>query len=219
MLRRLGAAPATVKLSVVPCNVWANGFLEVKVGETRQMLCADEGGRDRGESEGEGGAKVGVQPVDESDDAGERHGFLHVEVEPIKAGKLDHAFEGRVEGLELRGWSVEACERAFGSATEHTEDLHAGGLELLDLFPKNLVLGAIVGVIVEGYVAGGVVEVNSCDDNVGGARLLGEKGKDRNISAVAVVGLVVDYYAWRLGWVEGRERRHEVLVEICEAEE
>lgn len=65
-------APVVVELHVVPGDAAAahdfQGFV-VEAGEVREA--ALEGGRDGAEGEEEGGAEVGVEPVDQPDDARE----------------------------------------------------------------------------------------------------------------------------------------------------
>ncbi len=58
------------------------------------------------------------------------------------------------------------------------------------------------GILVEGDVAGGGVEVDGGKDEVGEADKGGgfsEEGKEGDVGVVVVVGLVVEYYAGGVG--------------------
>ena len=72
--------------------------------------------------------------------------------------------------------------------------------------------GAEHGVVVEGYDAGGGVEMEGGDDEVGEADVrggFGEEGEGGDEGAAVVVGLVVEDYTRFVGWLGGAGRgRH-----------
>ena len=151
---------------------------------------------DGGEGDEEAGAEIGLEAVDEADDAGEGHWFLDVEVEPVEVVRAEEIAQGRVVRFEARGGGgVEAGEGALGGAAEHGEDGDAGGLEEGDFGPERGVFGRGGGVVVQGDAAGGVVEVEGRDDEVGDGDEVGgfgEEGQEGDEGVAVVVGLVVE---------------------------
>lgn len=127
------------------------------------MLAATQRRRDGRQRDQKAGPEIGVQAIDQADDAAQAHLLFDVEVDAVEAVGAEEVAEGEVVLFEGGGvvvvGVVEAVEGAGGGAAEHDEDADAGELEGVDFFPEAGVDGGGGGVVVEGDVAGRVVEV------------------------------------------------------------
>ncbi len=106
----------------------------------------------------------------------------------------DHIPQGHIVDFERDLGAVEPLEAALGGAAEHAEDLDANGLHEGDFFPQGVEFCRVGGVIVEVDEAGGIVEVDSGDDEVGDGDEVdgfGEEGEQGDEIVSVVVGLVV----------------------------
>lgn len=198
------AAPAVVKLHIVPANRTPPQHLEGLVVEAAQVLASAHGAGDGGEGDEECGAEIVLQAIDEADDAAEGHGLLDVEVQAVEGPFPHHVPQRGVVALELRVVvGVEAGEGAGGGAAEHAKDAHADSLEGGEFGAEGSVFGVPGGVIVEGYVAGRGVEVDGGEDEVGDGDEgggLGEEGEEGNgVAGAGVMGLVVKDHAGGVG--------------------
>ena len=161
---------------------------------------------DRGEGDEEGGPKVGLEAVDEADDPVQRHRLLDVQVQPVEMMRPDHVPQGHVVRVELPVALVEPSEAALGRTAQHAEDFDADVLHDGGFFPQEIVFGRVGRVIVEGDVAGGFIEVDGGDDQVGDWNEIsgfGEKGQKGDETVSVIVGLVVEDYAWLVRWMVG----------------
>ena len=202
----LEPAPIVVKLRVVPRDTGPAHRLQRFVREPGEVGTALERGGDGGEGDEEVGPEVGLEAVDEADDAGQGHLLLDVQVQPVETVPPDHVPQGHVVGFELPLAPVEPSEAALGRTAQHAEDLDADVLHDGGFFPQDVVFGRVWRVIVEVDVAGGVIEVDGRDDQVGNWNEIGgfsEKGQKGDETVSVVVGLVVEDYAGLVGWMVG----------------